>query len=114
MQVGILKRVLEEVEKVMSEFRGMLYQSMEDPQLDLAEVSLFLLSYFLKHINSDYSFHSFLTNNNNKALFQNFGVCYINSFLPSIFVKGHLHFLDCPHPSSLMQLCLPLVRVIIL
>ncbi|KAJ3675136.1 hypothetical protein LUZ60_004178 [Juncus effusus] len=36
--VGILKRVLEEVEKVMHEFRGMLYKSMEDPQLDLAEL----------------------------------------------------------------------------
>lgn len=36
--VGILKRVLEEVEKVMNEFRGMLYKSMEDPQLDLAEL----------------------------------------------------------------------------
>jgi Exocyst complex component Sec5 len=36
MQVGILKRVLEEVEKVMQEFRGMLYKSMEDPLLDLA------------------------------------------------------------------------------
>jgi exocyst complex component 2 len=39
MQVGILKRVLEEVEKVMQEFMGMLYKSMEDPHLDLAEVS---------------------------------------------------------------------------
>lgn len=39
LQVGILKRVLEEVEKVMQEFRGMLYKSMEDPQLDLAYVS---------------------------------------------------------------------------
>ena len=39
LQVGILKRVLEEVEKVMQEFRGMLYKSMEDPRLDLAEVS---------------------------------------------------------------------------
>lgn len=39
LQVGILKRVLEEVEKVMQEFRGMLYKSMEDPHLDLAEVS---------------------------------------------------------------------------
>jgi len=38
--------VLEEVEKVMNEFRGMLYKSMEDPQLDLAEVSSFLLSSF--------------------------------------------------------------------
>ncbi|KAF7001766.1 hypothetical protein CFC21_017369 [Triticum aestivum] len=37
-QVGILKRVLEEVEKVMHEFRGMLYKSMEDPHLDLAEL----------------------------------------------------------------------------
>lgn len=37
-QVGILKRVLEEVEKVMREFKSMLYKSMEDPQLDLAEV----------------------------------------------------------------------------
>lgn len=38
-QVGILKRVLEEVEKVMHEFKGMLYKSMEDPQTDLTEVS---------------------------------------------------------------------------
>ncbi|KAJ6817742.1 exocyst complex component SEC5A-like [Iris pallida] len=36
--VGILKRVLEEVEKVMHEFRGTLYKSMEDPQLDLADL----------------------------------------------------------------------------
>ncbi|XP_073099567.1 exocyst complex component SEC5B isoform X2 [Elaeis guineensis] len=36
--VGILKRVLEEVEKVMQEFRVMLYKSMEDPQLDLADL----------------------------------------------------------------------------
>ncbi|XP_008784153.2 exocyst complex component SEC5A-like isoform X2 [Phoenix dactylifera] len=36
--VGILKRVLEEVEKVMQEFRGMLYKSMEDPKLDLADL----------------------------------------------------------------------------
>lgn len=42
MQVGILKRVLEEVDKVMHEFRGMLYKSMEDPLLDLAEVLLSL------------------------------------------------------------------------
>ncbi|RZR77811.1 hypothetical protein BHM03_00003010 [Ensete ventricosum] len=40
--VGILKRVLEEVEKVMHEFRGMLYKSMEDPELDLADVSWLL------------------------------------------------------------------------
>lgn len=38
-QVGILKRVLEEVEKVMNEFKGMLYRSMEDPNIDLANVS---------------------------------------------------------------------------
>jgi hypothetical protein len=38
--VGILKRVLEEVENVMHEFRGKLYKSMEDPHLDLAEVSI--------------------------------------------------------------------------
>ncbi|XP_019053775.1 PREDICTED: exocyst complex component SEC5B-like isoform X2 [Nelumbo nucifera] len=36
--VGILKRVLEEVEKVMKEFKGMLYKSMEDPQIDLADL----------------------------------------------------------------------------
>ncbi|XP_058087887.1 exocyst complex component SEC5B-like isoform X2 [Magnolia sinica] len=36
--VGILKRVLEEAEKVMQEFKGMLYKSLEDPQLDLAEL----------------------------------------------------------------------------
>jgi hypothetical protein len=40
-QVGILKRVLEEVEKVMHEFKSMLYKSMEDPQIDLTNVSLF-------------------------------------------------------------------------
>ncbi|XP_010241714.1 PREDICTED: exocyst complex component SEC5A-like [Nelumbo nucifera] len=36
--VGILKRVLEEVEKVMQEFKGMLYKSMEDPQIELAKL----------------------------------------------------------------------------
>ncbi|KAM0064308.1 putative cullin repeat-like-containing domain superfamily, exocyst complex component EXOC2/Sec5 [Helianthus debilis subsp. tardiflorus] len=36
--VGILKRVLEEVEKVMQEFKGMLYRSMEDPQIDLTNL----------------------------------------------------------------------------
>ncbi|KAK3030351.1 hypothetical protein RJ639_038307 [Escallonia herrerae] len=36
--VGILKRVLEEVEKVMHEFKGMLYRSMEDPNIDLANL----------------------------------------------------------------------------
>ncbi|KAK9757410.1 hypothetical protein RND81_01G161000 [Saponaria officinalis] len=33
--VGILKRVLEEVDKVMHEFKGTLYRTMEDPQIDL-------------------------------------------------------------------------------
>lgn len=37
-QVGILKRVLEEVEKVMQEFKGMLYKTMEDPNIDLTNV----------------------------------------------------------------------------
>ncbi|KAB1212086.1 Exocyst complex component SEC5A [Morella rubra] len=36
--VGILKRVLEEVEKVMHEFKTMLYKSMEDPQIDLTNL----------------------------------------------------------------------------
>ncbi|KAG6535530.1 hypothetical protein ZIOFF_000552 [Zingiber officinale] len=38
LEVGILKRVLEEVEKVMQEFRMMLFKSMEDPELDLADL----------------------------------------------------------------------------
>ncbi|KAL2900854.1 Exocyst complex component SEC5A [Bienertia sinuspersici] len=33
--VGILKRVLEEIEKVMHEFKGTLYKTMEDPQIEL-------------------------------------------------------------------------------
>ncbi|KAG2698595.1 hypothetical protein I3760_07G158100 [Carya illinoinensis] len=36
--VGVLKRVLEEVEKVMHEFKSMLYKSMEDPQIDLTNL----------------------------------------------------------------------------
>lgn len=36
--VGILKRVLEEVEKVMQEFKGSLYKSMEDPHIDLTNL----------------------------------------------------------------------------
>ncbi|XP_019152680.1 PREDICTED: exocyst complex component SEC5A-like isoform X2 [Ipomoea nil] len=36
--VGILKRVLEEVEKVMLEFKGMLYKSMQDPNIDLTNL----------------------------------------------------------------------------
>lgn len=39
LQVGILKRVLEEVERVMQEFKGKLYKSLEDPQIDLTNVS---------------------------------------------------------------------------
>ncbi|QHO36626.1 Exocyst complex component SEC5B [Arachis hypogaea] len=37
-QVGILKRVLEEVEKVMNEFKAMLFKSMEDPEIDLTSL----------------------------------------------------------------------------
>ncbi|XP_021771596.1 exocyst complex component SEC5A-like [Chenopodium quinoa] len=36
--IGILKRVLEEVEKVMHEFKGTLYKTMEDPQIDLTDL----------------------------------------------------------------------------
>ncbi|KAL1561160.1 Exocyst complex component S5A [Salvia divinorum] len=36
--VGILKRVLEEVEKVMQEFKAMLYKTMEDPNIDLTSL----------------------------------------------------------------------------
>ncbi|CAL1385009.1 unnamed protein product [Linum trigynum] len=36
--VKILKRVLEEVEKVMHEFKGTLYKSMEDPQIELTNL----------------------------------------------------------------------------
>ncbi|KAF3643604.1 Exocyst complex component SEC5B [Capsicum annuum] len=36
--VGILKRVIGEVEKVMQEFKGMLYKSMEDPNIDLTNL----------------------------------------------------------------------------
>ncbi|CAN0909983.1 Exocyst complex component SEC5A [Linum grandiflorum] len=36
--VSILKRVLEEVEKVMHEFKGTLYKSMEDPQIELTNL----------------------------------------------------------------------------
>ncbi|KAJ8762813.1 hypothetical protein K2173_022942 [Erythroxylum novogranatense] len=36
--VSILKRVLEEVDKVMHEFKGTLYKSMEDPQIDLTSL----------------------------------------------------------------------------
>lgn len=37
-QVGILKRVLEEVEKIMYEFKGMLYKSLEDPKIEFRNV----------------------------------------------------------------------------
>ncbi|GAB4845139.1 Exocyst complex component S5A [Ancistrocladus abbreviatus] len=36
--VGILKSVLEEVEKVMHEFKGTLYKSMEDPHIELTNL----------------------------------------------------------------------------
>ncbi|VVA95532.1 unnamed protein product [Arabis nemorensis] len=36
--VNILKRVLEEVEKVMLEFKGTLYKSMEDPKIDFTSL----------------------------------------------------------------------------
>lgn len=39
LQVGILKRVVGEVEKVIQEFKGMLYKSLEDPNIDLTNVS---------------------------------------------------------------------------
>lgn len=44
-QVGILKRVIEEVEKVMNEFKSMLFKSMEDPQMDLTNVSLYFIQF---------------------------------------------------------------------
>ncbi|KAK2369907.1 exocyst complex component SEC5A [Trifolium repens] len=37
-QVGILKRVLEEVEKVMNEFKSVLFKSMEDPNIDITNL----------------------------------------------------------------------------
>ena len=43
--MGILKKVLEEVEKVVHEFKGTLYKSMEDPKIDLTNVS-FLFNHF--------------------------------------------------------------------
>ena len=52
-QVGILKRVLEEVEKVMNEFKSMLFKSMEDPQMDLTTVS-FLFLHFTPHIGLEF------------------------------------------------------------
>jgi exocyst complex component 2 len=36
--VNLLKRVLEEVEKVMQEFKGTLYRSMEDPKIDFTSL----------------------------------------------------------------------------
>jgi exocyst complex component 2 len=36
--VGILKRVLEEVDKIVAEFKETLYKSMEDPHIDVAQV----------------------------------------------------------------------------
>ena len=37
--ITLLKRVLEEVEKVMNDFKTMLFKSMEDPQIDPTNVS---------------------------------------------------------------------------
>lgn len=47
--MGILKRVLEEVEKIMYEFKGMLYKSLEDPKMDFRNVchGLIFVSLFL-------------------------------------------------------------------
>lgn len=38
MQVGILSRVLEEVDKIVQEFKEMLYKKMEDPHLEISQV----------------------------------------------------------------------------
>ena len=38
LQVGILKRVLEEVDKIVQEFKETLYKSMEDPHIEVAQV----------------------------------------------------------------------------
>jgi len=39
LQVGILKRVLEEVDKIVKEFKESLYKSMEDPHIEVTQVS---------------------------------------------------------------------------
>jgi len=38
LQVGILSRVLEEVDKIVHEFKEMLYKKMEDPHLEISQV----------------------------------------------------------------------------
>ena len=38
LQVGILSRVLEEVDKIIQEFKEMLYKKMEDPHIEIAQV----------------------------------------------------------------------------
>lgn len=38
LQVGILSRVLEEVDKIVQEFKEMLYKKMEDPHLEISQV----------------------------------------------------------------------------
>lgn len=38
MQVGILSRVLEEVDKIVQEFKEMLFKKMEDPHVEIAQV----------------------------------------------------------------------------
>lgn len=40
MQVGILSRVLEEVDKIVQEFKEMLYKKMEDPHVEISQVGL--------------------------------------------------------------------------
>jgi len=39
LQVGILNRVLEEVDKIVKEFKENLYKSMEDPHIEVTQVS---------------------------------------------------------------------------
>lgn len=39
LQVGILKRVLEEVDKIVKEFKETLYKSMDDPHIEVLHVS---------------------------------------------------------------------------
>ena len=40
MQVGILSRVLEEVDKIVQEFKEMLYKKREDPHVEISQVGL--------------------------------------------------------------------------
>jgi exocyst complex component 2 len=38
LQVGILSRVLEEVDKIIQQFKDMLYKKMEDPHVEISQV----------------------------------------------------------------------------